>query len=109
MTKRIARRYADGSFNVSTASEDLDRARQLLNESGDDDDTELVEVDIIITRSFGRPKLEVVPPDAKEAVVHAARRFSDCAAEFDGDLSACGEHIDALWTAVDRLKKVEET
>jgi hypothetical protein len=46
--------------------------------------------------------------DAKEAVVNAARRFSDCAAEFDGDLSACGEHIDALWTAVDRLKKAEE-
>jgi hypothetical protein len=81
MTKRIARRYSDGSFNVSTESEDVDRARHLLNASSDDNDTELVEVDITITRSFGRPKLEVVPSDAKEAVVHAARRFSDCAAE----------------------------
>lgn len=61
MTRRLARRYSDGSFNVSTESDDIDRARQLLNASSDDADTELVEVDITITRSFGRPKLEVVP------------------------------------------------
>jgi hypothetical protein len=45
---------------------------------------------------------------AMNAVINAARRFSDCAAEFDGDLSCCGECIDALWTAVDRMKKAEE-
>jgi hypothetical protein len=46
---------------------------------------------------------------AINSVVSAARRFSDCAAEFDGDLAVCHEYIDALWTAVDRLKKAEET
>ena len=76
MTKRIARRYSDGSFNVSS-SDDLPRARQLLAMSKDDDDTELVEVDITITKSFGRPKLEVVKPDvrsAAEALLHAQQR-----------------------------------
>ena len=44
---------------------------------------------------------------AMNAVINAARRFSDCAAEFEGDLDYCGEYVDALWEAVDRLKKAE--
>jgi hypothetical protein len=60
VTKRFARRYSDGSFNVSTESESADRAREPLDISSDDADTELVEVDIVITRSFGRPKLEIM-------------------------------------------------
>jgi hypothetical protein len=44
---------------------------------------------------------------AMNAVINAARGFSDCAAEFD-DLSCCGELIEQLWTAVDRLKAIEQ-
>jgi hypothetical protein len=43
--------------------------------------------------------------DAEDKVVAAAVRFSDCAAEFDGDLQYCSEYLDALWTAVDGLKQ----
>lgn len=43
----------------------------------------------------------------RDRVVGAATRLSDCVAEFDGDLSFCGERLDELWSAVDRYK-VEE-
>lgn len=53
----------------------------------------------------------VAERDAKlriaNAVVKAASRFSDCAAEFDGDLSVCHEHLDALWSALDQLSSSE--
>jgi hypothetical protein len=45
---------------------------------------------------------------AINAVVNAARRLSDCATEFDGDLTVCSEWLDGLWSAVDRMKKAEE-
>jgi hypothetical protein len=45
---------------------------------------------------------------AEIAVINAAKRYSDCASEFDGELSYCGELLNALWTAVDRLKQAED-
>jgi hypothetical protein len=61
MTLRYARRYSDGSFNVSAMEDDFDIARKRLSGSTDDDDTELVQVEIEIVRTFGQPKLELVP------------------------------------------------
>lgn len=60
MTLRYACRYSDGSFNVSQESQDLHKARKMLLDSRDDDDAELVQVDIEIVQSFGRPKLKIV-------------------------------------------------
>jgi hypothetical protein len=45
---------------------------------------------------------------AKHDVIESARRLSDLAAEFDGDLSYCGAHLDALWGAIDRMEAREE-
>jgi hypothetical protein len=45
---------------------------------------------------------------AKHDVVEAARRVGNCATEFDGDLSYCGEYLDALWTAIDRMEVREK-
>ena len=44
----------------------------------------------------------------RDRLIGAATRLSDCVAEFDGDLSFCGERLDELWHAVDRYK-AEET
>ena len=45
---------------------------------------------------------------AVNLVVKAARRFSDCAAEFEGDLGCCQETMDDLYDAVDALKRAED-
>jgi hypothetical protein len=42
-----------------------------------------------------------------EEVINAAKRLSTCASEFDGNLAACGEHLDRLWCAVDCLEQEE--
>lgn len=78
MVLRIARLYCDGSFNVSS-SNDLEEGRRLISGSADDADTQLVEVDIVVTRNFGAPKLEPVRLDVKsaaEAVVRAQQNGS---------------------------------
>lgn len=58
--KRFAQLYSDGSLNVSSEGDDLVRARNLLCDSSDDDDTELVEVEISVIRSYGQPKMKIV-------------------------------------------------
>lgn len=40
-------------------------------------------------------------------VIKAAKRFDACMTEFEGDLSACHEYQDALFTAVDGLRAEE--
>lgn len=40
----------------------------------------------------------------KERVISSAVALSRVAAEFDGDLTVCGEHLNALWTACDNLE-----
>lgn len=45
---------------------------------------------------------------AKHDVVECARRLSELCAEFDGDLSYCGEYLDALWSAIDRVEAREK-
>lgn len=57
---RFARLYGDGSLNVSHGAQDLVEARRMLCDSADDDDVELVEVEVRVVRSHGRPKLRVV-------------------------------------------------
>jgi hypothetical protein len=44
---------------------------------------------------------------AMNAVIDAAVAYSDCAAEF-GDPGYCGEALQEVWTAVDRLRKAQE-
>ena len=60
MARRYARRYSDGSFNVASARETQEDAIRGISGSKDDDDTELVEVEIEIVASLGRPKLNIV-------------------------------------------------
>ena len=45
---------------------------------------------------------------AKHDVVECARKLSNLCAEFDGDLSYCGEHLNALWSAIDRMEGREK-
>lgn len=45
---------------------------------------------------------------ARHDVVECARRLGKCVAEFDGELSYCGEYLDALWGAIDRLEQREK-
>lgn len=46
---------------------------------------------------------EPAPQDPRQSVITAAVALSKAAAEFRGDLSCCGEHLDALQKACDRL------
>jgi hypothetical protein len=46
--------------------------------------------------------------ESKHDVVEAARKLSNLAREFDGDLSCCGEYLDALWNAIDRMEQREK-
>lgn len=57
--KRYARLYSDGALSVEQFGVDQAEARRRLC-IDDDDDTELLEVEIVIVRSFGKPKLQVV-------------------------------------------------
>lgn len=74
--RRFARLYSDGSLNVSTEGESFERAKQLLSGSTDDDDTQLVQVDVRIVRSFGQPKLRLVT--GKDLIRETLERAMDC-------------------------------
>ncbi len=89
----IARQYNDGSMNVSS-SDDVERARQLLATSYDDDDVELIEVEVTVIRSFGKPKLEVVAPDIESLARDLYNIWSG-----DGQLD---HHMRLLGKALDR-------
>lgn len=55
-----------------------------------------------------KPDPQTTPLEVRRnAVIHAAKRLSSCADEFDGDMSVCSEYLDALWCAVDCLKAEE--
>lgn len=41
-------------------------------------------------------------------VIKAAKRFDGCMSEFEGDLAACHEDMDALFDAVEKLRKEED-
>lgn len=60
MSRRFARLYGDGSLGVETPGLDLDDARKRLAGSTDDDDTEIVEVELRIVASHGKPKIKMV-------------------------------------------------
>lgn len=57
---RFARLYSDGSIGVCSASRDFSGARAELIGSSDDPDVELLEVEINVVRSHGKPKLREV-------------------------------------------------
>jgi hypothetical protein len=44
--------------------------------------------------------------DAEQRVIREALSFDSCMAEFEGEMAACGEHLDGLFTACDALRKV---
>lgn len=56
---RYARLYADGGLGVMPAGASWEEARRNLLDSSDDDDTELLEIEITVIRTHGRPKLRV--------------------------------------------------
>ena len=56
---RFARLYQDGSMGVSPAADDFVTARADLIGSSDDD-VELLEVEVNVIRSYGKPKLKTV-------------------------------------------------
>jgi hypothetical protein len=60
MSRRYARLYSDGSLGVCPDGRDLVQAREELSGSTDDADTELVEVEMRIVQTFGKPKLQIV-------------------------------------------------
>jgi hypothetical protein len=76
---RYARRYSDGSYNVSSNAEDYARAKQLLTDSHDDDDVELVQVEFRVVKSFGKPKLTIVSetPDLLAALQNLLKFSSE--------------------------------
>lgn len=45
---------------------------------------------------------------AEQALIRAALSFDSVMAEFEGDMGSCGEHLDGLFTACDRLRKARE-
>lgn len=57
---RYARLYADGGIAVMPAGMSWEAARQELLDSSDDDDTELLEIEITVIRTHGRPKLRMI-------------------------------------------------
>ena len=62
---RYARLYSDGSLNVSNEGEREEKARHMLNESRDDDDTALVQIELTIVRRRGtRSRCSIRPPQA---------------------------------------------
>lgn len=57
---RYARLYADGGISVMPAGASWEDARRSLIDSSDDDDTELLEIEITVIRTHGRPKLRAL-------------------------------------------------
>jgi hypothetical protein len=60
---RFARLFSDGSLTVEAPGTDFLTARRRLLESSDDDDVEILEVDIRVLNTHGKPKLRVVSGD----------------------------------------------
>ena len=99
---RFARRYSDGSYDVSTEGMSEERARKSLLGSSDDDDTELVEVRLEIVRTL-HCKLKLMRPadDAQVRTLaqgmccHVRKREEghECLCDRNGDLSG---HCDAV-------------
>ena len=56
---RFARLFDGGYMIVEPGNVDFLEARRSLLESADDDDVEILEVEITVVRSHGRPKLQV--------------------------------------------------
>lgn len=57
---RFARLYSDGGMIVLPVKYDFIEARRELLQDGDDDDVELLEVEVTVVRTHGRPKLQAV-------------------------------------------------
>ena len=57
---RYARLFSDGSMSLMPTGTDPIEARRELIEGHEDDDVELLEVDITMVRSLGKPKLQAV-------------------------------------------------
>lgn len=57
---RFARLYPDGSLGVDAGGVDFFDARRRLLGSTDDDDTELLEIEVTVIRTHGRPKMQQV-------------------------------------------------
>lgn len=57
---RFARLYADGGLNVEPPEVDLETARKSFCDSSDDDDVEILEVEIVVVRRHGKPKLQAI-------------------------------------------------
>jgi len=66
MSRRFARLYDDGSFNVDSGAVNLEDARRRLGDSDDDDETEIVEVEITVIAHHGKKRLKVVKDDCIE-------------------------------------------
>ena len=59
-SNRFARVFEDGSMGLERAGTDLIEARRRLCEGHDDPDVELIEVQVTVIRTHGKPKLRVV-------------------------------------------------
>ena len=57
---RFARYYQDGSLAVEPADVDFHAARRRLRAASDDDDVEILEVEVTVIRTHGRPKMQAV-------------------------------------------------
>lgn len=57
---RFARLYSDGGIGVAAPGTDFETARRQLIESHDDPTVELLEIEITVLRSHGKPKLQAV-------------------------------------------------
>jgi hypothetical protein len=75
---RYARLYPDGSLSVEAYGIDALEARDRLLLIDDDDDTEFLEVEIILIRSLGKPKLQTVRNHEAVCPTCGEQFFVDC-------------------------------
>lgn len=57
---RFARLYSDGTMGLERPGMDFLQARKLLCDGHEDDETELLEVEITVIRTHGRPHIATV-------------------------------------------------
>lgn len=57
---RFARLYGDGSISVEPAGTDFLLARKRLSEGNEDPDVKLLEIEVVVLRTHGRPHLKTV-------------------------------------------------
>ena len=74
---RYARLYSDGSLGVEKYGVDELEARRMLCVS-DDDDTGLLEVEIRIIRTLGKPKLQTVKDHEAQCPTCGEVFYIDC-------------------------------